>query len=235
LIRPRLAVIAAMTQELRPFVKMASLRRLPGRTPALWGGPVGRVDVVAGLTTMGTGAARAFTEQVLSAYRVDHVIGIGIAGGIGPSVAIGDLLVPELVVDDEGGDELRPVPIDGHTPRGTLLTSDALVSDKRGLPQLIDDGVIAVDMETAAIGAACERAGVPWSVLRAISDRASDEAIDDEVVAMAKPDGSADIGAVLRFLVTHPGRVPHLATLARGMSAATRASAAAAARACRNF
>jgi adenosylhomocysteine nucleosidase len=235
LISPRVAVIAAMKQELRPFVRMLSLRRLPGRTPPLWGGRVGRVEVVAGITTMGTDAAREFTEGVLRSYEVDHVIGIGIAGGIGPSVDIGDLLVPEVVVDDESGAEHRPVPIDGHTPRGTLLTSDALVSDKRSIPQLVDEGVIAVDMETSAIGAVCEREGVPWSVLRAISDRASDEAIDDAVVGLARADGSADVGAVLRFLVTRPGKVPHLATLARGMSAATRTSAAAAARACANF
>src|SRR5690606_33589981 len=118
--------------------------------------------------------------------------GIGIAGAVGDALAVGDLLVPAQVVDDRSGVPLRPLAIDGREPAGTLLTSDALVSDKATIPELVVQGVVAVDMETYAIGAACERHGVPWSVLRAISDRAADDAVDEEVLGMAKPDGSAD-------------------------------------------
>lgn len=234
-IAPRLAVIAAMRQELRPFVRELGLRRLPGREPPLWGGSAGRADVVAGVTAMGTDAARRFTRHVLSSYRIDHVIGIGIAGGLGDALAIGELLVPEVVVDDESGREVRPVAIDGHVPEGKLLTSDALVSDKRPIPDLVADGFVAVDMETAAIGAVCDDHGVAWSVLRAISDRASDPAVDDDVVGLARADGSPNPAAIARFVLTRPGRVPHLATLGRGLSAATRSSAAAAARACSTY
>ena len=233
--QPRIAVIAAMRQELQPFAARLSLRPRPGSIASLVGGYAGRAEVIAGITTMGTGPAAEFTDRVLRSYQVDHVIGIGIAGGIGPTVAIGDLVVPELVVDGESGVELRPVPIDGHRPRGTLMTSDALVSDKGAVLALESDGVIAVDMETSAIGAACERHGVPWSVLRAISDHARDIEIDEALVGLARPDGSADPAAVARFLLTRPRRIPHLVTLGRGMRAAAHRSSAAAARACTRY
>jgi adenosylhomocysteine nucleosidase len=228
-------VIAAMRQELDPFAAALHLEPRPGPGPRVLVGTAGAVEVVAAVTTMGTGPATDLTTSLLRHYQIDHVIGIGIVGGIDPSVAIGDLVVPETVVDDVSGARFHPVAIDGHVPRGTLLTSDALVSDKQSIPELIEQGVVAVDMETAAIGAVCERQGVPWSVLRAVSDRASDVAIDEAVVGLARPDGSANPRAIARFLLTRPRQVPHLATLARGMRAATHASAAAAVRACRNY
>jgi nucleoside phosphorylase len=40
-------------------------------------------------------------------------------------------------------------------------------------------------METAAVAEVCEERGVPWSVVRAISDRASDGSVDAEVLASA--------------------------------------------------
>jgi nucleoside phosphorylase len=224
-----------MRQELRPLVRLLGLRPRRGRNPPVMAATAGRVEVVAGITTMGVGPARDYTEALLRTFRIDHVIGIGIVGGIGPSVAIGDLVVPTHVVDDETGARYEPTAIDGHEPRGGLLTSDALVSDKRGVRQLIDDGVVAVDMETAAIGAACERHGVPWSVMRAVSDRADDDIVDDDVFGLARPDGRADPVAIARFVLGRPSRVRHLAALARGMSVATRRSAAAAARACANY
>ncbi|MEZ5206711.1 MAG: hypothetical protein R2690_06960 [Acidimicrobiales bacterium] len=79
---------------------------------------------------------------------------------------------------------------------------------------------MAVDMETAAIALVAAARGVPWSVLRAISDRAGDPLVDDELLAMTRADGSADIGATARYLIRHPGRIPHLARLGRGMRAA---------------
>ena len=52
--------------------------------------------------------------------------------------------------------------------------------------------------------------------------------MDEAVFGLTRPDGSANLPAVARFLLTRPQRIPQLARLARGMRLATRAAAAAA-------
>jgi adenosylhomocysteine nucleosidase len=87
-------------------------------------------------------------------------------------------------------------------------------------------------METVAVAEVCVAAGVPWSAVRAISDRADDDSVNDDVIGLVKPDGSPDVGKSLRYLVRHPGQIPHLAALGRDATAAARTAARAAARAC---
>ena len=43
---------------------------------------------------------------------------VGIAGSVGPTAGIGDIVVPEVVVDGTTGKEYRPAAIDGPAPRG---------------------------------------------------------------------------------------------------------------------
>ena len=70
--------------------------------------------------------------------------------------------------------------------------------------------------------------GVPWSVVRAISDRAGDGTVDAETVGLTHPDGRPNFSAVTRYLVRHPGALPRLLHLANGANlAAGRAADAA--------
>ncbi|UCE87523.1 MAG: nucleoside phosphorylase, partial [Deltaproteobacteria bacterium] len=85
-----------------------------------------------------------------------------------------------------------------------------------------------IDMETAAVAAVCERRRCPWSVFRAISDRADDGSTDAAVLALAGPDGRPDLLAVARLVLTRPRRVPQLVRLARGATRAARVAASAA-------
>jgi hypothetical protein len=86
-------------------------------------------------------------------------------------------------------------------------------------------------METAAVAEVCEERGVPWSVVRAISDRASDGSVDAEIFGLSYQDGSANLPAVARYVLRHPGAVPRLVRLARGSKLATERAADAAIRA----
>jgi hypothetical protein len=88
-------------------------------------------------------------------------------------------------------------------------------------------------METAAIAEACERRGIPWSVFRVISDRASDGSVDEEVFHLSNQDGTPNGPAVARYFLRHPGRLPGMVRLARGANLATRTAAKAAIQACR--
>jgi nucleoside phosphorylase len=214
-----------MQPELRPLAKAVSLERRQVGDRVVHAGRVGDEEILATITTMGTEAAAATAEFVVRELEVDHVVLIGIAGGLGADVQIGDLLVPEVVVDYDSGQETHPTPLTGSVAKGRLMTSGELIVDYDILRQLAADGAAAIDMETSAVGAACERDGVPWSVFRGISDHIRDGLIDNSVSSLAKPDGSADVGAVLKFLVRRPWRIPRLAKLGKDMNTAASAAA----------
>lgn len=227
---PQVGLLAAMPSELRALVRAASLR--PEQLGALrvQRGRVGSATLIATTTGIGTRRAAEAAERLLDATPLDHLIVVGIAGGVGPTVAIGDVIVPVLVVDGPTGTEYRPAALAGTAPRGVLETSDALVVEPRHLARLVARGVLAVDMETAAIAAVCERRGCPWSVVRAISDRAGDTPSD--VLALARPDGSPDLAAAARYVLTRPLRLSALVRLARDAARAARAAAVVAVQAC---
>jgi adenosylhomocysteine nucleosidase len=212
----RVAVLAAMRNELRPFTKRAP------------DGRVGAIDVTGVVVGIGTKAAGMSAARVIADGPVDHVIVIGIAGGVGPSVKLGDLVVPAVVIDHATGQQLHPTPLPGLAAHGTMRTSDNIDVGRDELITLKRDGVIALDMETAAIGAACEARRVPWSVVRAISDHTDDGFVDSAVLAMTGPDGKPNVGAVARYLVPRPWRIARLVKLAGGARRATEASARAA-------
>jgi len=226
----RVAFLAPMQPELRPLLRRL---RLPRRASegGLHAGTHGAVEIVAAMTGIGTRAAAEAAERVLDALPVDHVVVVGIAGGVGPSLALGELIVPERVLDLATGAEHRPARLGDAAPRGTLATSDALIVDPAEIARLERRGVVAVDMETAAIAAVCERRGRPWSVFRAISDRAGDPSVGPAVLGLVGPDGRANLPALARFLAQRPWSVLLLARLARDMQRATKAAAAAAVRA----
>ena len=191
-------------------------------------GVVGNAEIVATLTGIGTELATQATERLLGLGDFDRVMVVGIAGGVGPSVDIGDIVIPEAVFDGQGGPEYTPAPIDGPTPRGSIVTSDDFIVEPERLATLIASGVIAVDMETGSVAAVCARRGVPWSTVRAISDRAEDG--DIEMIKLANPDGSPNGKAVARYFARHPNRIPYMLKVGRGaMAAATNAATTAAA------
>ena len=214
-----------MQPELRPLAKAVTLSQRTVADRVVHTGNVGDVELIATITTMGTDAATAATEFLLREFEIDHAVLIGIAGGLGPDVQIGDLLVPEVVVDYNSEQETHPTALGQYVAKGRLMTSGELIVDYDILRTLAADGAAAIDMETSAVGAVCEREGVPWSVFRGISDHIRDGLIDNAVSSMAKPDGSANLGAVIKYLGPRPWRIRRLAKLGRDMNVAANAAA----------
>ncbi len=222
----RVAILAPMPSELKPLVKRLSLREERRGDLVVHVGRAGDVEVLAVTSGMGlTNAARA-TERLLDAAVVDHVVVSGIAGGIAPNVAIGDAIVPEVVVDEASGNEYRPHTLGDTTPHGRLLSSDTFFSSAEDLARFHAQGVIALDMETSGVAEVCQRRGQPWSVFRFISDLGGET--DPEMYALAKPDGSANVKALARYLVTRPQRIPYLVKVGRNSVNAADAAAEAA-------
>jgi adenosylhomocysteine nucleosidase len=92
---------------------------------------------------------------------------------------------------------LRP----GEPPRapavrlGTIATTDAFVASELVRDALgRETGALAVEMEGAAIAVVAERFGVPWLVVRAVSDRAgTDSGLDFQAFLAAASSSAAEL------------------------------------------
>jgi nucleoside phosphorylase len=226
-----IAFVCAMPMEARPLARKLSLHpdragEVEHRSGRLAGHPV-----VAVVTGMGIRLATDQTIRLLDAIPVDRVVVVGITGAVEDTTPIGTLVLPEVVVNSATGAEYRPSPLGGGAPSGKMWTTDMLLTEPEVIAGLRAHGVVALDMETAAVAEVCEGRGIPWSVFRAISDRATDGSIDEEIFHLSHQDGTPDGPAVVRYVLKHPGRIPRMARLARGAKLATETAADAAIRA----
>lgn len=229
---PHLAFICAMPMELEPLVRKLGLEEaMVGDLPV----HVGTLDerrVVAIVTGMGTELATRGTTALLDAVAVERVLVVGITGAVENETPIGTLVLPELVVNGTTGAQYRPASLGPGSAAGTMWTTDTLITDANEVAGLRARGVVSLDMETAAIAALCEARGIPWSVFRVISDRASDGSIDEEVFRLSNQDGTPNNEAIERYFAEHPERIDAMAQLAEGALLATEAAADAAIAAC---
>ena len=222
-----LAFVCAMPMELKPLTKPLGLEKTTiGEGPGSRGTLDGR-DIVAIVTGMGTERAAAGMARLLRAVTPSRVVVVGIAGAVDDDIAIGTVVRPARVIDhDTGREHVHHLLGPGETA-GALWTT-GVMTPPSDLPGLIALGVIALDMETAAIAQACEAVGVPWTVFRAISDRATEGGTDDEVFHLAKMDGTPDPKAIARYVLRHPGKIPGMAKMGKDATLATKNAAAAA-------
>ena len=192
----RVGVLAPMSLELAPLVRELSLVETE---PNCWHGNLGLIEVVATMTTIGMQPARHATQAMVE-RDVGHVMIVGIAGAVSNSAAIGSVVYPDRVVARSTGEVFRPMVLHDEHVAGAISCGDELITDASALDVLEKAGVVALDMESAAVASVCERAGVGWSVWRALSDHAGGGLIDSELFAMTNADGSADPQALQRAL-----------------------------------
>jgi nucleoside phosphorylase len=217
-----------MRPELKAVIRAGGLTR-DGAPPGFsHGGTIGTWSVAATVIGIGPALARDATEKILAAGRFDHVMVVGIAGGLDPALGIGSLMVPSRIQLHGDGPVYQPHPLPPRQAEGGLMTTDGLFSDEAVWEPIRRAGFGAVDMEAAAVAEVCERFGVDWSIYRGISDRPDEHIVDDAVFALSKPDGSADLVAVGKYLARDPRRAKALAHLNRCMELAARVAAEAA-------
>jgi len=223
-----IAFVCAMPMELTPLRRKLSLEKTRVGSLDAHTGSLAGIPVVAIVTGMGTQLATKGVEQLLDAMPVERVVVVGITGAIHDETPIGALILPEAVIDSASGARHVPDPLGAGSPHGTMWTTDEITTDPDVLAGLRADGVVSLDMETAAIAEVCQRRNIPWSVFRVISDRATDGSIDDEVFALSNQDGTPNPKAVAAYILKHPGRVPTMARMAKEAKQATERAADAA-------
>jgi adenosylhomocysteine nucleosidase len=218
----RIAFVFAMPLELEPFARSLELTETQTNGVTVHEGTLDGRAVVAIVTGMGTALADAGVRALLDAVPVRWVLVVGITGALDDETAIGTLVLPEIVVNSETGREFRPHALVEATPAGKMWTTNGLTTSADELARLRANGVVSLDMETAAIAELCEARAIPWSVFRVISDRASDGTVTDEVFHLSNQDGTPNPEAIERYIAEHPERLPLLAKMAEDAALATR-------------
>ena len=216
----RALVLTPMRRELRPVVVYAGARRTRTAGLTTYAARVGEVEVLIARLGVGKDSSRSVIDRLLATFEVDHVLISGIAGGILPELSVGTLVVPETVMDLDTGRRYESAQIAGVERRGIAATTDRLITNKEQIEHLSALGVMAVDMESSSVAAACEVAGVPWTAFRAISDHPERQLADRALISLLRDDGSTDVVSAAKFMVLHPHRVPGTVRLARDSSMA---------------
>jgi len=224
----RVAVLAPLRQELQAVVRAGALTQTRDDPVFSHRGSAGTWTVLATRIGMGPAVARQAAERVLASGHFDHMMVVGIAGGLDPDLRVGSVMVPSEVRLHPDGTAYRTHPLPSRIAEGRLMTTDGLFSDEAVWRPILEAGFGAVDMEAAGVAQACEQAGVAWSIYRGISDRPEENLVDQAVFGLSKPNGSIDLVALGKFLGRDPRRIRTLAHLNRCMKQASNSAARAA-------
>ncbi|MCU1353761.1 MAG: nucleoside phosphorylase [Acidimicrobiales bacterium] len=217
----RILVLAPMPIELAPVKKLLGLTK---GTDGTLRGTVAGTDVVAALAGIGPKPSADAARRLIDAHAPDHVVVVGVAGGLGATISIGDLVVPAEVTDLDTGRSFEATALGRTVPAGRLVTSAELIVDRAVLDGHAGDGIDAIDMETSAVAAVCLEQDLPWTAFRGISDQYTEELVDRDTMGLMRADGSPDLGAVARYVVRRPANVAKLARMGRGTRSATQAA-----------
>jgi adenosylhomocysteine nucleosidase len=218
-----------MPIEVVPLVEKLELTRidLDGIQEA-YEGTVGDREVVAIVTGMGIDYATQGIERLLALMPIERVLVVGITGALENETPIGTLVMPEVVVHSRTGAEYAHRPPGDVKLHGKMWTADGLTTGPDRLTQMRADGIVSLDMETAALAHVCEAHAIPWAVYRVISDRASDGTVTEEVFKLSNMDGTPNHDAIKAYFTKYPERAELLAKMGEDCKLATNVAADAA-------
>lgn len=160
------------------------------------------------------------------------VLAAGACGALAPSLAVGDLVVPDTVRTESGATYATAAA--APLPRaGAILTVSEVVATAADKSRLwLASSAVAVDMESAPILEWARAQGLRAAVVRGVSDAAS-TGVAPALAALVGPDGHVRRAGALRLALTEPARLVDAVALGRGTAAAIRTVAAAVARVAR--
>jgi nucleoside phosphorylase len=164
-IEMKIAIIAAMEQEVRPLIRGWKVRLIEqgGRRYRLFEN--GDTALVCG--GIGAESARRATEAMIREVSPVRVISVGFAGALDGSLAVGQILEPRTVINAADG-----VRTDVGSGDGILVSSATVAGKEQKIRLGKAYGATAVDMEASAVAQGAEARGVEFGALKAISDAA---------------------------------------------------------------
>ncbi|MEE8277752.1 MAG: hypothetical protein V3R89_03425 [Thermoanaerobaculia bacterium] len=210
----RVAIVGTLRREIGPLVRRLLDRRVTraGGQRFLEGQLAGG-EVVMTATGGGATLARRGVEALLDRFPVDRMLAVGVAGGLTPDLDVGTVVVARQVWN---GAAAVPPPEESWLEavlertaavEATVVNSERIAGDpttKADLWRLAGgEGSAAVDLESAAFARAAAAHGLPYLVIRAISDTA-DETLPLDFDRFRDQDGRIVESKVLLHALMRP-------------------------------
>ena len=163
-------------------------------------------EIICAVSAEGKVNAAVCTQSVILLYNPDAVINLGVGGGIDTSLNPGDVVVatsvvqhdydceklgyekgrvcnfevPQMMCDEKICEKLFACAeaVGGFKVlKGVVATGDQFISSTAVARRIREEfGAAVVEMEGAAVGQTCVLNGVPFGVVRAVSDSGDDSA-----------------------------------------------------------
>ncbi|WP_104710835.1 5'-methylthioadenosine/adenosylhomocysteine nucleosidase [Helicobacter felis] len=203
-----IGVMGAMPEEIAPFLELFGTHtqeNIGGNV--FYTIPFKGMRIVLAYSKIGKVHAATTAATMCLRYGVQQLIFSGVAGGLAPHLQINDLLlatklcqadvnlcafghpigfIPESMVFVESNSKLNALAqsvaqdLGIELKSGIVATCDQFISSKERKAELVRDfGADVVEMEGASVGFVCANFGVPFCVLRSVSDNANGEAPQD--------------------------------------------------------
>ncbi|WP_027327072.1 5'-methylthioadenosine/adenosylhomocysteine nucleosidase [Helicobacter pametensis] len=201
----KVAILSAMREEITPF-----LQKYPHHTQKEIGGNTyflvnaGGYELILAYSKIGKVHAALSASTMILHFGAEKLIFSGVAGGLNPSLKVGDLIIanklcqydvditafghplgfiPESSVYIEANLTLNALAHEVAREKGITLqegiiaSGDSFIANREKKQWLIDTfGADAVEMEGASVANVCHLLRVPFCILRSISDSADGEA-----------------------------------------------------------
>ncbi len=198
---------------------MPSVEQAPILVVAALGYELAKLDraALSGLVRLETGEGIVNAERHLDAWleqgAARAVLSIGFAGALSSSLEVGDLVIACDIRDSKQKPDAnllsaaRQVQIDAPVRFGVALTSHEILwqaESKRALARSLGANEIGfVDMESTAIAGVCGRRGVPFLIVRSITDLL-DEDLPLDFNQYRNSDGRVDPKKVVNAALLRP-------------------------------
>lgn len=202
-----IGIIAAMAEELELLLNDLTIEEKKDKANMTFHkGKLYGKDVVAVVCGIGKVNSAICTQILASEYKVDKIINVGVAGGIGKEIYPGDIVVAENLVQHDMdttafGDKVGQIPrldtfdfkcdkemvsiaknacekiAELNSFTGRIASGDQFIANIEKIHWLDQEfGAISCEMEGASIAQVCYLNAIPFVVIRSISDNANNGA-----------------------------------------------------------
>lgn len=202
-----LGIISAMSEELEILLQDMKIDSKETKANMIFHkGMVWNTEAVAVVCGIGKVNAAVCAQILISEYKVDKVINVGVAGGVGKEIYPGDVVIGDNLVQYDMdttafGDPIGQIPRldtfdfkcdehlievakaacdkagDFNTFSGRIVSGDMFVASLEKIQWLEKEfGALSCEMEGASIAHVCYLNSIPFVVIRSISDNANNGA-----------------------------------------------------------
>jgi len=214
----KIAIMGAMPEEVAPILeRLDDVQEVNYAKNKYYKAKYKNVDVVVAYSKIGKVFSTLTASTMLQMFACDLLLFTGVAGAVNPELKIGDLIVATKLAQHDLDITIFGHP-QGYVPEGSvyvesdkdLLALSKIVASEMGVG--LKEGIIAtgdqfiaseekkafiaetfkadaLEMEGASVAVVCDALGVPFFILRSISDSADMDAgfnFDEFVESSAK-------------------------------------------------